>query len=175
MDADDFTSKIAELSGLKGLRGDFKLTLFTGFHLIDRIKKVKLVTDSATTYATVSKIYPEGRAILLRLKEYPDRTAAETMVGATVFTQRCQMGGLTEDEFWINDLIGMEAYTTGGTKIGTISAVYGEGNQLLEVTANDTTPETEKTHLVPFVKALVPKVDVRARRVEIVDIPGLLE
>ncbi|NJL72477.1 MAG: hypothetical protein HC888_13370 [Candidatus Competibacteraceae bacterium] len=105
--------------------------------MIDRIKKVKLVTDTATIYATVSKLYPEGRAVLLRLKDYPDRTTAEPLLGATVFTQRSQMGGLAEDEFWINDLIGMDAYTTGGTKIGTISAVYGEGNQLLEVTATD--------------------------------------
>jgi len=56
-----------------------------------------------------------------------------------------------------------------GVELGTVSAVFGETSQLLEIT------QGEQSHLVPFVKALVPTVDIKAGRVEIVNLPGLFD
>ena len=168
---DDYTSKIATIGGAKGLRGDVRLAMHVDFDLIEDVTKVKLVSSNATVYATVNKLYPEGKSILLQMKEYADRTAVEHIVGADVYTQRSQMRKLDADEYWMSDLIGLSAYTTGGAHIGEICAVYGEGNLTLGVKAAG----QDKEHLVPFVKALVPKVDIAGKRVEIVALPGLLD
>ncbi len=174
LDTGDYTSKIAILAGVKGLKGDIKLELITGFDLIETVKTVKLVSASGITEARVDKLYQEGKSFLLRLKGYTDRTMAEQLLGATVYTQRSQLRDLGEDEWWLSDLIGLPVYTTDGTSVGTISAIFGEANQILEIVP-DKPEKPGHTHLVPFVKALVPKVDIKARRVEIIDLPGLLE
>jgi len=105
----------------------------------------------------------------MSLKEFEDRTASEAIIGATLFTERSQLNELSEDEWWLDDLIGLKAFTVEGEELGKVSAVFGETSQLLEITNG------EKSHLVPFVKALVPVVDIKAGRVEIVNLPGLFE
>jgi ribosomal 30S subunit maturation factor RimM len=57
--------------------------------------------------------------------------------------------------------------------VGTISDVVGANAELLEITKIDSTGE--EPVLVPFVQSLVPTVDLKAGRVEVVDLPGLLD
>ena len=64
------------------------------------------------------------------------------------------------DEFLINDLVGMDVYDEDGSCVGVVSAV-GENlaNDLLSVKdANG------KEHLVPFVKELVPLVNLKENK-----------
>ena len=86
---------------------------------------------------------------------------------------REQLAALENDEWWIEDLIGLEAYTTAGSAIGIVVNIIDGCNQLLEIKGPQTADG--KSILVPFVKALVPRVDLSRKRVEIVDLPGLLE
>jgi len=105
----------------------------------------------------------------MRLDDYHSREDTEPLIGATIYTQKSQLRALDEDEWWFGDLVGLTAYTTRGDRVGVVSAIVDSGNYLLEI-------ENEgKTFLVPFVKALVPLVDIKAKRLEIEALPGLLE
>jgi 16S rRNA processing protein RimM len=161
--------KIGTIVGIKGLKGEAKLKLLSDFDLVEPIDSVYLTQGDTTSKAKVRSLIMEGKSVLLRLEGYNSREDLEPMVGASIFTQKSQLRELEEDEWWFGDLVGLTAYTTGGVRVGTVSAIVDSGNYLLEI-------ENEgKTFLVPFVKALVPKVDIKGKRLEIEALPGLLE
>ena len=74
------------------------------------------------------------------------------------------------DEFYDHQLVGLTALDLEGTVLGEVAAlVHGGAQDLLTVR----TPDGREA-LVPFVKALVPEVDLAAGRVVIADRPGLV-
>ena len=78
---------------------------------------------------------------------------------------------LTNDEFLVSDLIGMKVLNSDEELIGTVDEVGSNGaSEILEIKdANG------KKHLVPFVKQLVPFVDLKTKTIVINDIEGLIE
>jgi len=70
-------------------------------------------------------------------------------------------------------LLGLDVFSTEGEKLGTICDIIGESGEYLEMKRAD--PEKQDTVLIPFVKDLVPTVDIKGRRIEIVNLPGLLD
>ena len=77
---------------------------------------------------------------------------------------------MEEGEFWPEDLVGLEARTIEGARLGVVvGVVAGLAQDRLVVDDDGSTFE------VPFVDALVPVVDLERRYVEIVPVPGLTE
>lgn len=77
---------------------------------------------------------------------------------------------LEEDEFLIDELVGLDVYD-GETIVGAVVGVSNNGaSDLLSVKT-----KTKRICLVPFVKAIVLSVDIKARRIQINNIEGLLE
>ena len=77
---------------------------------------------------------------------------------------------LNEDEFLIDELVGMTVISDE-KQVGTVIGVSNNGaNDLLSVKSN-----TGKICLVPFVKAIVPNVDIKSKEVTVENIQGLIE
>ena len=77
---------------------------------------------------------------------------------------------LDEDEFLIDELVGMKVLSDD-KQVGTVIGVSNNGaNDLLSVKSN-----TGNICLVPFVKAIVPKVDIKQKSVVVENIKGLIE
>jgi len=78
---------------------------------------------------------------------------------------------LAEDEFLIDELVGLDVVDVNGKKLGFIVGVSNNGaTDLLSVKTN-----SKNISLVPFVKAIVPDVSLKERKVTIKNIEGLLE
>jgi 16S rRNA processing protein RimM len=109
--------------------------------------------------------------LLVRFEEIPDRNAAESARGILLHTDLPVDATPDDpDEYYDHQLIGLAAYDVDGTSLGEVSGlVHGGAQDLLVVRTAD-----RREALVPFVKALVPEVDVAARRVVIADRPGLV-
>jgi 16S rRNA processing protein RimM len=74
------------------------------------------------------------------------------------------------DEYYDHQLVGLAAHDTEGAHLGEVTGlVHGGAQDLLMIR----TPDRRDT-LVPFVKALVPVVDLTERKVVIADRPGLV-
>jgi hypothetical protein len=87
----------------------------------------------------------------------------------------------SEDEFFIQDLIGMKAYLAGTMQLlGLVTEVYdGTGTYdtlrlRLVPTESDITKSQYRTVLVPFVEQMVPHVDKRAKQLTVDPPEGLL-
>jgi 16S rRNA processing protein RimM len=88
-----------------------------------------------------------------------DRTAAEKLVNLRLYADRDRLPPPEEDEYYLADLVGLQAVTAEGAPLGRVDAVhdYGAGASL-EI----------GPLLVPFTRACVPVVDIAAGRVTVV-------
>lgn len=78
---------------------------------------------------------------------------------------------LEEDEFLIDELVGLSVFDTDDKKLGFVVGVSNNGaNDLLSVKTN-----SKKICLVPFVKAIVVSVSIKDKKIVINNLEGLLE
>lgn len=79
---------------------------------------------------------------------------------------------LDEDEFLIDEMVGLEVFDNNdGKKLGFVIGVSNNGaNDLISVKTN-----SKKICLIPFVKAIVPVVDIKEKKIMINNLEGLLE
>ena len=93
--------------------------------------------------------------------------------GAVLFTEESVVRqNLEEDEFLIDELVGIDVFDIkDNSKLGFVIGVSNNGaNDLLSVKTN-----SKKICLIPFVKAIVPVVDIENKKIRINNIEGLLE
>jgi len=109
--------------------------------------------------------------LLVSFEELTDRGTAEAARGIVLHASiPADASPEDPDEFYDHQLIGLAAYDEDGTPLGTVAGlVHGGAQDLLRIA----TPDGREA-LVPFVKALVPEVDVAGGRVVIADRPGLV-
>jgi 16S rRNA processing protein RimM len=93
----------------------------------------------------------------------PDRTAAEKLTNTRLYIDRDRLPEPDEEEFYLSDLVGLQAVDPGGTSIGTVATVhdYGAGASV-EIT------RAGQPLIVPFTRACVPTIDIAGGRVIIV-------
>ncbi len=99
-----------------------------------------------------------------------DRTAAESARGVLLHSD-VDPAERPEDpeEFYDHQLVGLAVHDLDGTHLGEVSGVQHGAQDLLVVRTAE-----GRDALVPFVAALVPEVDLAARRVVVADRPGLV-
>jgi len=107
----------------------------------------------------------------LLFEELSDRAAAESARGVLLYTDiPADATPEDPDEYYDHQLIGLAAYDTEGAHLGEVTGlVHGGAQDLLTIRTPD-----RRDALVPFVKALVPVVDLAERKVVIEDRPGLV-
>ncbi len=162
-----------------------------GFHGLKGVVKVRPATNNPELLLEVANVrtketqYYEAidleiatlefdkKLLYISFEGFEDRTSVEHFMEAELFTWEDQILELEEEEFWIKDLVGMKVFNEKQEEIGeVIDIVYG-GNDLLEIRRPNDPPG--KTILIPFVKSIVPTVDMEARKIIIAEIEGLLE
>lgn len=137
------------------------------------VLRVEPPRGSAATLRTltVASCRWHQSTLLAHFEEIPDRNAAEAARGILLHASiPADESPEDPDEFYDHQLIGLAAYDEQGTPLGEVaSLVHGGAQDLLAIRTTD-----GRDALVPFVKALVPEVDVAAGRVVIADRPGLV-
>jgi 16S rRNA processing protein RimM len=121
---------------------------------------------------TVESARPHSGRLLVRFAEAPDRTAAETLRGTRLLVDPAALPPTDDpDEFHVHQLEGLAAVLVDGTTVGTVrEVVHGPGGELL-VLARPDLPDA----LVPFVREIVPTVDLDGGRVVLDPPEGLLD
>ncbi len=108
--------------------------------------------------------------LLLALEGVEDRDAADALRGTMLVIDSAEVRPSDDpDEFHDHQLIGLKVVTVGGEPVGEVTDVLHHGQDLLVVRRAG-----QDDALIPFVRALVPEVDVE-RGTLVVDPPeGLL-
>jgi len=122
---------------------------------------------------TVASVRWHSGQLLVAFAGITDRTAAAELTGSWLSVDSSQLPDIGDpDEFRDYQLIGLSVRTCAGDPVGVVTDVRHYGQDLLVVRRQDG-PGGEC--LVPFVKPIVPEVDLRAGVVVIDPPPGLLD
>jgi 16S rRNA processing protein RimM len=129
--------------------------------------------DPGTEQLTVASARWHSGQLLVLFAGITDRTAAGELTGGWLGVDTSQLPEVGDpEEFRDHELIGLSVRTTSGDPVGEVTDVLHYGQDLL-VVRRPGHPVGE--FLVPFVKEIVPEVDIRAG-VVVIDPPrGLLD
>ena len=168
--------RVGRLTKAHGLKGAIKLELFTddpGRRFVPgAVFTLQVPTGSpwhGKTLELVELRWYNQHAVGF-FKDVPDREAAEALAKAILWIDQDDEEQPDEEDAWYDhQLVGL-AVVRDGEKIGTITRLEHLPAQDLLIVK---TPAGEV--MIPFVKAIVPSVDITTGIVTITPPPGLLE
>jgi len=155
---------IAKFGAAHGVRGEIRLWPFTAEPLAVA-SYGPLETRDGKRQFEIAAARAAKDHLVARIKGVDTRDAAERLNGLELYVAREKLPETEDDEFYHADLIGMAAVTQYGEALGRIIAVhnFGAGDIIEIASANG-----GETKLLPFTNAVVPTVDLGARRATIV-------
>jgi 16S rRNA processing protein RimM len=153
-----------------GLRGEVVVAVHTDFPEQRFALGTQLRSDTGRTL-TVEAVRPHKGALLVRFSGVADREAAAELRGHTLRIDAAKLPKLDDpDEFYDHQLEGLAAVGPGGVVLGTVrEVIHAPASDLLVLDTG------HGDVLVPFVRAIVPEVDLAAGRVMLDPPAGLLD
>lgn len=152
---------VGAIGGAFGVRGEVRLKSYCAQP--EAIAAyAPLFTEDGKQNFTVRLTGSTNNGFTARLSGVATKEEADALRGTELFADRDRLPNLPDDEFYHTDLIGLPVFDTGGAPLGTVRAVYNHGaGDILEIFA----PGAKSTLLLPFTRAIVPTVDLTARRI----------
>ena len=157
---------VGQVGGAFGVRGEVKITAFTG-EAMALVAYSPLLRSDGSVGLTLTGARPDKKGVVARAKEITTKEQADALRGTSLYVARDRLPTLPDDEFYHADLIGLSAFDTGGELIGKVTAIYNHGaGDIVEIS-----PIRHKSALLlPFTTAIVPNVDLAAGRI-VVNLP----
>lgn len=107
----------------------------------------------------VSEARVHGATVVAKLDGIETREQALALKGERVSIERAALPEADEGHYYLADLLGLEVVNEQGERLGIVKQWTTNGAQdVMEVAG-------ERTHLIPWVPAIVKGVDLAARRV----------
>jgi 16S rRNA processing protein RimM len=98
--------------------------------------------------------------LIAQLAGVNDRNAAEALQGHEVAVAREELPAAEEDEYYWDDLIGLEVVNLTGESLGKVKALLETGaHDILKIV------DAEQERLIPFTDPIVREVDAEAGRI----------
>jgi 16S rRNA processing protein RimM len=154
---------VAQVGAPHGVRGAFHLRCFT--EAPENVAAYGPVCDETGRPLFELGIVSAAKGgVVVTASGIRERDAAEALRGRRLYVPRDRLPPTDEDEFYHEDLVGLAARDPDGRSLGKVLAVHNHGaGDILEIGAED-----GRTELVPFTRATVPAIDLRAGTVELV-------
>jgi len=145
----------------QGVRGEIRVKSFTGE--AKAIGAYGPLTDAsgANVFAFERLRALKNDMLVAKVEGVGTRDAAALLTGVELFARRSRLPPPKADEFYCDDLVGLEAVTPAGEPVGRVASLlnYGAGD-ILEIETTD-----GDALLLPFTKAVAPKIDFDAGRI----------
>lgn len=164
---EDGALHIGKIVGVHGMKGYLKV--YSSSESIDPFAPGKQLTmkrpdgEGQTVKIVASQTYKN--ILRIAFEGITDRTAAETLVGASLYIDRA---GLPEPEagswYWC-DLIGLEVYGVDDMYLGRIENLFATGSNDVFVVKNG-----DAEILIPVIESIIYSVDLEGKKVT-VDLP----
>ena len=166
------------LTSPQGINGKIKVKSLSDFH--ERFTKpgkrwIQKEDETPREFELTSGFKKPGKEFfIIRLKGITNRDEAEKLKGYKVLVKVNSIPKLDENEFHLTQLINLKVKILEKENykvIGKIINLENEKNNLLVIQLI----KNEKKVLIPFVKEIVPVIDLQNKSIIITPPPGLLE
>ena len=152
--ADQKLILVAQVAGGFGVKGEVRLTAFTAepMALLDY---GPLLRADGSPGLTLTGARPDKNGIVARANEIATKEQADALRGLKLHVPRDRLPEPDEDEFYLTDLIGLEARDPDGVALGRIRSVpnFGAGD-MLEIAPG----AGVATWYLPFTREAVPEL-----------------
>lgn len=161
---------IGKIINFHGIQGYARVG-YSNAEVIKGAKKV-FVKEGEKTVLTVEKVTFHKNFALMKFKEINSIDELLPFKGKNIYLEKeAVKESLPEEEFLIQDLIGLKVFDNEEEFIGFVEDVQtSNGNDILCIKKES----NEGVALVPFARELVPVVDIKGGKIIIKPIEGLL-
>ncbi|MEL6693613.1 MAG: ribosome maturation factor RimM [Pseudomonadota bacterium] len=152
---------IGVILGAHGVRGDVRVKSFTA--------EPEAIFDYAPFLSEHDEVLIEPTAVrtgkdhfIVSPKKTRQKEEWDGMKGTKLYVPRDALPETDDDEFYIEDLVGLDVYAGGESPLGRVKAVLNHGaSDLIEIQAKG----RPKPVLIPFTFEDVPTVDLALGRI----------
>lgn len=155
---------LAQFAGAHGVRGEAKLKCFTADEASVAAYGPLTTEDGARRFTINFVRSPKPGLAIVRAPEIASREDAIALSGVKLYAARSALPPVEgDDEFYIDDMIGLDAVTDGGRGLGRIVAVHNFGaGDVIEIRG-------PSALFVPFTLSAVPRIDIGAQRATVAE------
>jgi len=149
---------LGAFAGAHGVKGETKIKTFT--EAPENIVAYGPVeTEDGKRCFSLTFIRPLKPGFsLAHAPEILNREDAEGLKGTRLYVDRDRLPAPDEDEFYLNDLVGLKVIDESGAPMGVVNAIYNFGaGDLIEL---KDIPDVKGLRLVAFTQENVPLVDI---------------
>lgn len=145
--------KIAVIADAHGIKGEVKLRSFVED---DDLLAADLLDSTGKKHFSLKITGKVKDSVIARIDGVSDRNAAEALKGTELFLPESEFPELEEGEVYHNQLIGLEARSPDGEKIGVVSEIsnYGAGD-IIEITT-----ESGESEMLPFAEPWIGEINI---------------
>ncbi len=161
--------RIGRVAGAFGVRGEVRIRAYGEDPMALLDYGVLRAADGSPALTLVSGRAAKGELIAVA-RELTVKEAADGLRGLELYVERSALPATDADEFYLVDLIGLQAETRAGAPLGRVKAVHNFGaGDLLEID-----PKGGAAFFLPFTQEVVPEVRLGEGRL-VVDPPTLVD
>ena len=166
---------IGEIVAAQGLKGNIRIKPSSDFperFTTPGKRWIQKANEFPTEIQLINgRLIPGKSLYVLSIEGVANRSSAEKIIGWNLVIPIDSRPNLSSDEYHYYDLIGLEARRgEKKTLVGYVTDLIKGGNDLLEIELVE-----GKKVLVPFVKEIVPEIEIKEKWLLINPPPGLLE
>jgi len=156
---------VARIGAAHGVRGEVKLWSFTE-EPAAVANYGPLETQDGTRCFEIEALRAAKDHFVARIAGVNDRDAAEKLRNIELYIPRARLPKIEEaDTFYHADLVGLDAITPDGARVGTVHALHNFGaGDIIEIAPAGVGDPL----MLPFNETTVPKIDVAARQIVVV-------
>lgn len=153
----------------QGSKGEVRVISLTDFpDRFRNLKKIYLVHERKQPVTTeIERTWPHKGFIILKIKGYDSISQAEELKGFFIAIPKEERMKLKKDEYYIDEVMGLEVENEEGKRLGKIiDVVRNPGNDIYVVKNN-------KELWIPATKEMVKKIDLENKKMVIHMVEGL--
>lgn len=160
-----------KITGAHGLQGALKFLVYTESlaYYVPQVALLLREPGGETYEVRALKAAPNGKSVLLSLKDVTDRNRAEALAGSLIFVPKDALPKPKDGAFYWYELIGLDVVEADGRALGKLDHIFETGSNDVYVVKKG-----RQELLLPALPHVILAVDLAAGRMT-VKIPEGLE
>lgn len=147
---------VAQIAGGFGVKGEVRVTAYTADPMA-LMSYGPLLRADGSVGLTLTSARPDKNGVVGRAKEIATKEEADALRGLKLHIPRDRLPEPDEDEFYLTDLVGLQARDAVGVVLGTVKSVQNFGaDDMLEIAPAAGGP----TWYLPFTREAVPDLHI---------------
>jgi 16S rRNA processing protein RimM len=184
---------IGNIIRVKGIKGDVIVKLLTDFPKNLKRNTILYLQEnlSEENKLSIEKIVLSGDIAKIKFANINSRDKAKELIGSFLYIKSCKSPKLPTNSYWAYQVIGLKVYDEEDNNLGVLEEIWRtKANDIYVVRSKDEMDNKglvvnrgklkkkdfthkKKEYLIPAVKEIVKKVDLRNKKMIVKMIPGM--